>query len=67
MTPLLALIVVATALNGILGGLSFEIALVKLPTRHRIGSASSRAAPTPCCTSPTMRRLRWQRRPTVRS
>jgi hypothetical protein len=38
MTPLVALIVVATALNGILGGFSFEIALVKLPTRRRIGA-----------------------------
>jgi hypothetical protein len=40
MTLLLTLIVVATALNGILGGFSFEIALVKLPTRRRIGAAA---------------------------
>jgi hypothetical protein len=40
MALLLALIVAATALNGILGGLSFEVALVKLPTRHRIGAAA---------------------------
>jgi hypothetical protein len=40
MTLLAALIVVATALNGILGGLSFEIALVKLPTRRRIGAVA---------------------------
>jgi hypothetical protein len=37
MTLLLVLIVVATALNGFLGGFSLEIAVVKLPTRHRIG------------------------------
>jgi hypothetical protein len=40
MALLLALIVAATALNGILGGLSFEVALVKLPTRHRIGAVA---------------------------
>ena len=40
MTLLLALIIAATALNGILGGLSFEVALVKLPTRHRIGAVA---------------------------
>src|SRR5260221_9073845 len=40
MTLLLVLIVAATALNGILGGLSFEVALVKLPTRHRIGAVA---------------------------
>src|SRR5262249_4790465 len=34
------LIVVATALNGLLSGVSFEVALVKLPTRHRIGAVS---------------------------
>lgn len=38
MTLLLALIVVATALNGMLGGASFEGAVVKLPTRRRIGA-----------------------------
>lgn len=37
MTLLLAVIVVATALNGMLGGASFEGAVVKLPTRRRIG------------------------------
>jgi hypothetical protein len=40
MTLLLVLVVAATALNGLLGGLSFEIALVKLPTRHRIGAVA---------------------------
>jgi hypothetical protein len=40
MTLLLALIVVATALNGLLGGLSFEMAVVKLPTRRRIGAVA---------------------------
>jgi hypothetical protein len=40
MALLVALIVVATALNGILGGFSFEIALVKLPTRRRIGAVA---------------------------
>jgi hypothetical protein len=40
MTPLLALIVAATALNGLLGGLSFEGVLVKLPTRRRIGAVA---------------------------
>ncbi len=38
MTLLVVLIVAATALNGLLGGFSFEIALVKLPTRRRIGA-----------------------------
>jgi hypothetical protein len=38
MTPLVALIVVATALSGMLAGTSVEIALVKLPTRWRIGA-----------------------------
>jgi hypothetical protein len=40
MTPLLALIVGATALNGILGGFSSEGVLVKLPTRRRIGAVA---------------------------
>jgi hypothetical protein len=40
MTLLLALIIAATALNGLLGGFSFEGALVKLPTRHRIGAVA---------------------------
>ncbi len=40
MTLLLVLIVAATALNGLLGGFSFEGALVKLPTRHRIGAVA---------------------------
>ena len=40
MTLLLFLVVAATALNGLLGGLSFEIALVKLPTRRRIGAVA---------------------------
>src|SRR6266436_399926 len=40
MALLLALIVAATALNGLLGGFSFEGALVKLPTRRRIGAVA---------------------------
>lgn len=40
MTPLVVLIVAATVLNGILGGLGFEVALVKLPTRHSIGAVA---------------------------
>jgi hypothetical protein len=40
MTLLLALIIAATALNGLLGGFSFEGALVKLPTRRRIGAVA---------------------------
>lgn len=40
MTLLLALIVVATALNGIVAGFSFDGALVKLPTRRRIGAVA---------------------------
>jgi hypothetical protein len=38
MAILEALIVVATAFNGILAGISVEVALVKLPTRKRIGA-----------------------------
>jgi hypothetical protein len=38
MSFLLILIVVATALNGLLAGYSVDGALVKLPTRHRIGA-----------------------------
>lgn len=38
MTLLVALIVVATALSGMLAGTSVEMALVKLPTRRRIGA-----------------------------
>jgi hypothetical protein len=40
MTLLLTLIVAATALNGLLAGFSFEGALVKLPTRRRIGAVA---------------------------
>lgn len=40
MTLLLALIVAATALNGLLAGLSFDGVLVKLPTRRRIGAVA---------------------------
>jgi hypothetical protein len=40
MSLLLIVIVVATALNGLLAGLSFDGALVKLPTRHRIGAVA---------------------------
>jgi hypothetical protein len=40
MTLLVALIVAATALGGLLGGLSFDGALVKLPARHRIGAVA---------------------------
>ena len=39
MLPLMALIVAATAINGLLSGISFDGALVKLPTRRRIGAA----------------------------
>jgi hypothetical protein len=38
MTLLLALIAVATTLSGLLAGFSVEIAVVKLPTRRRIGA-----------------------------
>jgi hypothetical protein len=37
---LLIVIVVATALNGLLAGFSVDGALVKLPTRHRIGAVA---------------------------
>jgi hypothetical protein len=40
MSLLLILIVVATAGNGLLAGLSYEVALVKLPTRLRIGAVA---------------------------
>ena len=40
MSLLLTLIVVATAVNGLLAGLSYEVALVKLPTRRRIGAVA---------------------------
>jgi hypothetical protein len=40
MTLLVALIVAATALNGLLSGISFDGALVKLPTRRRIGAVA---------------------------
>jgi hypothetical protein len=40
MTLLIALIVVAVALNGLLAGFSVDGALVKLPTRHRIGAVA---------------------------
>jgi hypothetical protein len=40
MSLMLILIVVAAAVNGLLAGLSFEVALVKLPTRHRIGAVA---------------------------
>jgi hypothetical protein len=40
MTLLPALIVVATVLNGIVAGFSFDGALVKLPTRRRIGAVA---------------------------
>ena len=40
MTLLLALIVVGTALNGLVAGFSFDGALVKLPTRRRIGAVA---------------------------
>jgi hypothetical protein len=40
MTLLVALIVAATALNGLLAGLSFDGALVKLPARRRIGAVA---------------------------
>ncbi|MFI5272529.1 MAG: hypothetical protein ACHQ4H_05780 [Ktedonobacterales bacterium] len=37
---LLALIIAATALNGLLAGMSFDGALVKLPARRRIGAVA---------------------------
>jgi|GEM_PF-1146701 len=40
MTLLVALIVAAPAHNGLLSGISFDGALVKLPTRRRIGSVT---------------------------
>jgi hypothetical protein len=40
MPLLLIVIVVATALNGLLAGYSVDGALVKLPTRHRIGAVA---------------------------
>ena len=40
MTLLAALIVAATALNGLLAGVSFDGALVKLPARRRIGAVA---------------------------
>jgi hypothetical protein len=40
MSLLLILTVLATALNGLLAGVSCEVALVKLPTRHRIGAVA---------------------------
>jgi hypothetical protein len=40
MSILVALIVGATAFNGILAGISVEVALVKLPTRQRIGAVA---------------------------
>jgi hypothetical protein len=40
MSLLRILIVVATALNGLLAGHSFEVALVKLPTQRRIGAVA---------------------------
>lgn len=38
MNTLLALTTITTALHGIIAGVSFDVALVKLPTRHRIGN-----------------------------
>jgi hypothetical protein len=40
MTLVLALIIAATALGGLLAGFSFDGALVKLPARHRIGAVA---------------------------
>jgi hypothetical protein len=40
MTLLEALMLAAAALNGLLGGMSFDGALVKLPTRRRIGAVA---------------------------
>lgn len=40
MTLLVALIVGAAAFNGLLSGISFDGALVKLPTRRRIGAVA---------------------------
>lgn len=40
MTLLVALIVAATALNGLLAGVSFDGALIKLPARRRMGAVA---------------------------
>ena len=40
MTVPSTLTILATAANGLLAGLSLEVALVKLPTRRRIGSVA---------------------------
>jgi hypothetical protein len=40
MSLLLILTVLATVLNGLLAGVSCEVALVKLPTRYRIGAVA---------------------------
>lgn len=40
MSLLLALIIAATALNGLIAGISFDGALVKLPARRRIGAVA---------------------------
>lgn len=40
MTILVAVMVLATAFSGILAGISAEVALVKLPTRRRLGAVA---------------------------
>jgi len=40
MTLLIALLALATAVNGLLAGLNVDTALVKLPTRRRIGAVA---------------------------
>lgn len=40
MNTLLSLVVAAVVVNGIIAGISFDVATVKLPTRRRIGVAA---------------------------
>jgi hypothetical protein len=40
MNPMLFLLVLATAMNGLLSGLNVDTALVKLPARRRIGAVA---------------------------
>lgn len=37
MSALLILLIITVIISGLIAGLSFDVALVKLPTRHRIG------------------------------
>lgn len=40
MSLVVAFVTLATAINGLLAGLNVDTALVKLPTRHRIGASA---------------------------